>query len=83
MAHTRRTLRPRSVVPGVPLWQLVLAAQAVDIRFSVLAVAGLEGAAITPDEVPRQVVTAGHYTHSLLMSAVYLVACVNLGAAFK
>lgn len=81
--HYAPALALKRRFPEVPLWQLFVAVQAVDIAFFMLALIGLEGANIEPEGIPRLVVTAGHYTHSLLMSAGYMLGAVALGYAFK
>jgi len=77
--HYAPALLIRARTNAVPLWALCVAVQAVDILFFILAAGGLEGAALHPGHHPRFVVTAGSYTHSLLMTAVYAGAAVLIG----
>ncbi len=67
--------------PGsrVPLWALFLAAQAVDVLYFGLVFAGVEGGALHAGEAPRFEVTHGVWSHSLLMTLVYVVATVGVG----
>ena len=67
--------------PSVPLWGLLLAAQAVDVAFFGLVFAGVEEGSMHPGEAPRLIVEQGIWTHSLLMSLVYGAACALVGAA--
>src|SRR5262245_7603827 len=71
-------LRPWS--GRVPLWGLFLAVQAVDVGYFLLGAAGVEAARIDPHGIPRFQVAYGGYTHSLLMTAVYVAAAVIAGA---
>ncbi|MEZ4339039.1 MAG: hypothetical protein R3B82_20670 [Sandaracinaceae bacterium] len=80
VGHFAPALGLRAVSDRVPLWALILGTQAVDVLFFVLVLAGVEGAALDPDAHPRLVVTAGVWSHSLAMTAVYFAACLGGGA---
>ena len=69
------------VRPTVPLWLLLLATQAVDVVFMIDVLAGIESAQLRTTELPRLLVTHGVWTHSLLMTAVYVGVVVGVGAA--
>lgn len=67
--------------PEVPLWALLVGAQAVDIAFWPLVGLGIEGASLHPGEHPHFVVEAGAVTHSLVMTGAYGALCLAGGAA--
>lgn len=83
VGHFAPALAIRATTDRVPLWALVLGTQAVDVLFFALVIAGVEGAAVRPDETPRLVVTAGIWSHSLVMTAAYFAASVAIGAALR
>lgn len=70
--HYAPALIAARMAPKAPLWGLLLAAQAVDVGFMILGLAGIEGAALSPT-APRLVVTAGVWTHSVPMTVVWSV----------
>ncbi len=72
--HYAPALLAHRYVPGAPLWALLLAAQAVDVGFMVLGLFGIESAALS-QHVPKLVVTAGVFTHSILATIVWSVVC--------
>ena len=68
--------------PSTRLWQMFLAVQATDIAFSALAIAGIETLRINADRrgpLSLDLVSIP-YTHSLLLTAVYAVACILIAA---
>ena len=66
--------------PTVPLWLLLLGTQAVDVVFMVDVLLGIESAELRPNDLPRLLVTNGVWTHSVVMTIVYAVAIVSVGA---
>lgn len=80
VGHYAPAFVARRLAPSAPLWLLLLAAQAVDVGFMVLGLAGIEGARLASEE-PRLVVTAGVWTHSLPMTVVW--AAVVGAAAWR
>lgn len=65
--------------PDVPLWALCLGVQAVDVGYMLLVLANVESATVDNSRDPRFIVSHGIWTHSLLMTLVYGVACVVIG----
>lgn len=71
--HYAPALMLHRTFANVPLWALMIAAQAVDIGFMVLGLFGIEGAQLSHHE-PKLVVTAGVWTHSLPATVVWALA---------
>jgi len=72
IGHFGASLAAKAAAPRIPLWQLVLATQALDILWAVCVWLGLEHAAIDL-ALPSNPLTRGdiRYTHSLLGAAVW------------
>ena len=71
----------RSARPSVPLWQLFVAVQAVDIVFFVLALVGVETLAVNAGArgpLAMNLVSVP-YTHSLVMNVIYAVGVIVAG----
>lgn len=66
--------------PTVPLWLLLLGTQAVDVVFMGNVLLGIESAELRPTELPRLLVTNGVWTHSVVMTIVYALGIVAIGA---
>ncbi|WP_374532774.1 hypothetical protein [Phenylobacterium sp.] len=80
VGHYAASLAAKAAVPRAPLWSLVLAAQAVDIGWSSLIIAGVEKVRIDPS-LPGSALDLYHmpYTHSL--PAALLWSAAGLGLA--
>lgn len=83
VGHYAPALVAHRWAPAAPLWLLLLCAQAVDVGFMVLGLFGIESAALSQN-VPRLVVTAGVWTHSIPATVVWAVGCAAVaGWALK
>lgn len=71
----------KRMAPEVPLWALCVGVQAVDIGYMLLVLANVESATVDNARLPKFIVSHGVWTHSLLMTVVYGVACVVTGWA--
>lgn len=71
----------RARVPGIPLWQLFLAAQAVDVLFCVLVPLGIERESLDPARpgMTAMVLEYMPYSHSLVATLIYgaLIAAIG------
>lgn len=79
VGHYAASLAAKAAVPRAPLWSLVLAAQAIDIGWSGLVVAGIEKVRIDPS-LPGSALDLYHmpYTHSLPAVIVWSAAALGL-----
>jgi len=75
--HYAPAIALHRLTPTAPLWAYLLAAQAVDVAFMLLGLFNIESAALSND-VPRLVVTAGVWTHSLPATAAWSLAAAAL-----
>ena len=80
--HYAPALAAKRIFPSAPLWTLLLAAQAVDIGFMVLGLFGIEGARLS-NEVPKLVVTAGVWTHSIPATVAWAIGCGALAGILR
>ena len=81
--HYAPALVLKRYAPEIPLWSLLIAAQAVDIGYMTLALFDIETASIDNARAPKFVVGHGIWTHSLLMTLIYGAVCLGIGAAMK
>ena len=81
--HYAPALLAKTVAPDVPLWALFVAAQAVDFLYFALVFAGAEGGVLDPGSLPRFYVTEGMWSHSLLMTGVYMAVIAGAGVALR
>jgi hypothetical protein len=82
VGHYGPSLGLRHASGGVPLWVLFLAAQLVDIAWSLLVLAGVEKVRITPGFTASSPLDLYYmpYTHSLTASAVWAVVAGALAS---
>jgi hypothetical protein len=79
VGHYAPALALKRLEPRAPLGALFFAAQAVDVAFFLLSFVGLEGLRVEPGGHPAVVVTAGTWTHSLLVTPLWALAGAALG----
>lgn len=84
VGHYAAALAAKAAQPRAPLWGYVIAAQAVDIGWSVLLMAGVEKARIDPG-LPGSALDLYHmpYTHSLPAVVLWSLAGVAIARAFR
>jgi len=83
IGHFAPSLAAKAVAPRVPLWQLLLAGQAVDILWAVFVWLGIERASVDPS-LPSNPLTLGYmpYTHTLLGTVGWALLFGWLAARF-
>jgi hypothetical protein len=83
IGHFAPSLAAKTVAPRVPLWQLLLAGQAVDVMWAVFVWFGVERASIDLS-LPSNPLTLGYmpYTHTLLGTAGWALLFGWLAARF-
>jgi hypothetical protein len=83
IGHFSTSLAAKALAPKLPLWQLLLAAQAVDILWALFIWLGIERASMDMS-LPSNPLTLGHmpYTHSLLGTIAWAVLFGALAARF-
>jgi membrane-bound metal-dependent hydrolase YbcI (DUF457 family) len=79
VGHYAASLAAKAAAPRAPLWSLVLAAQAVDIGWSGLIIAGVEKVRIDPS-LPGSALDLYHmpYTHSLPAALLWSAGALGL-----
>jgi hypothetical protein len=80
--HYAPALVAASYRRDVPLWALLLGAQAVDVGFAVFCLAGGERARIVPGANASNALSLDYmpFSHSLVATAVWAIACGALAA---
>jgi membrane-bound metal-dependent hydrolase YbcI (DUF457 family) len=76
VGHYSASLVAKRVAPRLPLWALLLAAQAVDVAWAVFILTGVESVRIVPGYTATNPLDLYHmpYTHSLPAAALWSVA---------
>ncbi|HEY9235516.1 MULTISPECIES: metal-dependent hydrolase [Phenylobacterium] len=84
VGHYAASLAAKAVVPRAPLWSYVIAAQAVDIGWSALVIAGVEKVRIDPT-LPGSTLDLYHmpFTHSLPAAVLWALTGLVLARAAK
>lgn len=84
VGHYAASLAAKAIAPRAPLWSYVIAAQAVDIGWSALMLAGVEKARLDPT-LPGSALDLYHmpYTHSLPAAVLWAAAGLVLARALR
>ncbi|HEX7435199.1 MAG TPA: hypothetical protein VF308_00685 [Caldimonas sp.] len=80
VGHYSASLVAKRVAPRLPLWALLLAAQAVDVAWAVFILIGVENVRIVPGHTATNPLDLYHmpYTHSLPAAVLWSVAAALL-----
>lgn len=80
VGHYSASLVAKRVAPRLPLWALLLAAQAVDVAWAVFILTGVENVRIVPGHTATNPLDLYHmpYTHSLPAAVLWSVAAALL-----
>lgn len=84
VGHYAAALAAKAVAPRAPLWTYVIAAQAIDIGWAGLVMAGVEKVRIDPS-LPGSALDLYHmpFTHSLPAVVLWSLAALGLARAFR
>lgn len=84
VGHYAASLAAKAVAPRAPLWSYVIAAQAIDIGWSALVIAGVEKVRIDPS-LPGSALDLYHmpFTHSLPAVVLWSLAGLVLARAAR